>query len=431
MQGLHRPNILVIAMPSPLTGGGGLRALRSIKEYIKFFNTYLFIPWGLWDNKRLLSESMDYLNELKSIGVKIIGFSSIPNIVYKISELFNSKTLPLDLTLTFPNITSILTGRHSFDAVVVLHEVWDAVYSGHVLAEYYNVPSLVLLQLPPFYGSQERFLNILKSFLLWRSLINDKFIKKIFYQIITLSKNEVEHYLYRSRYEKILSKYSIILGVSKAIVYEMGEKWFNKILSLDPGVSLDEKDLEIMGEIKSRVREKENYIVFGGRASVDKGLVDALLVYKVLTNYHQDLKLVFTGRITPRLLFYIRKICRKLGIENKIVFTGFVSREKRFEIVAKSRLMIYPSHVDAFPYAVLESLHLGTPVVAYKIPAIEMYYNRSYGVELVKEWDLEDLTVKSLDLLEKKIDHTEPPKIKSWREIMDEEIEIISRLVEK
>jgi glycosyltransferase involved in cell wall biosynthesis len=211
----------------------------------------------------------------------------------------------------------------------------------------------------------------------------------------------------------------------------MGEKWFNKILSLDPGVSLDEKDLEIMREIKSRAREKENYIVFGGRASVDKGLVDALLVYKVLTKYHPDLKLVFTGKTTSRLLFYIRKICRKLDIENKIVFTGYVSREKRFEIVAKSRLMIYPSHVDAFPYAVLESLHLGTPVVAYKIPAIEMYYNRSFGVELVKEWDLEDLTVKSLDLLEKKIDHTEPPKIKSWREIMDEEIEIISRLIEK
>lgn len=431
MQSLHRPNILVVATPSPLTGGGGLRALRSIKEYIKFFNTYLFIPWGFWDNKKLLSESMDYLHELKSIGVKIIGFSSIPYIVYKISELFNSKTLPIDFAFTFPHITSVLINKHRFDAIVVLHEGWDAVYSGHVLAEHYNIPSLVLLQLPPFYGSRERFLNILKSFLLWRSFINDKFIEKIFYHIATLLKYKAEHYLYKSRYEKILSKYSLILGVTKAVATEMGERWFNKILSLDPGVSLDEKDLEMMREIKSRIREKENYIVFGGRASVEKGLVDALLVYKVLTKYHPDLKLVFTGKTTSRLLFYIRKICRKLGIENKIVFTGFVSREKRFEIVARSRLMIYPSHVDSFSYAVLESLHLGTPVVAYKIPAIEMYYNRSFGVELVKEWDLEDLTVKSLDLLEKKIDHTEPPKIKSWREIMDEEIEIISRLIEK
>jgi glycosyltransferase involved in cell wall biosynthesis len=114
-------------------------------------------------------------------------------------------------------------------------------------------------------------------------------------------------------------------------------------------------------------------------------------------------------------------------MENKVIFTGFVPREKRFEIVAKAKLMLYPSHVDAFPYAVLESLYLGTPVVAYKIPAIEIYYSRSPGVELVEEWDLEALAIKTMDLLERKVEVIELPKIKSWKEVMSEEVEIISK----
>jgi glycosyltransferase involved in cell wall biosynthesis len=75
----------------------------------------------------------------------------------------------------------------------------------------------------------------------------------------------------------------------------------------------------------------------------------------------------------------IAKACKKLGIENKVVFTGFVPREKRFEIVAKARLMLYPSHVDSFSYAVLESLHLGTPVWATEYQALEIYYSKCSG----------------------------------------------------
>jgi glycosyltransferase involved in cell wall biosynthesis len=113
---------------------------------------------------------------------------------------------------------------------------------------------------------------------------------------------------------------------------------------------------------------------------------------------------------------YIKRACKKLDIEDKVVITGFVPREKRFEIVAKARLMLYPSHVDAFPYAVLESLHLGTPVVGYRIPALEIYYSKCPGVELVEEGDVEALTVKAIEVLEKCVKAVEPPKIKSWRD---------------
>jgi glycosyltransferase involved in cell wall biosynthesis len=123
---------------------------------------------------------------------------------------------------------------------------------------------------------------------------------------------------------------------------------------------------------------------------------------------------VFTGRISPEIYSYIRRALRRLGVEDKVVFTGFVSREKRFEIVAKAKLMLYPSHVDSY---------LGTPVVGYRIPALEIYYSKCPGVELVEEGDVEALTVKAINVLEKGEDAVEPPKIKSWKEVISEEID--------
>ena len=44
----------------------------------------------------------------------------------------------------------------------------------------------------------------------------------------------------------------------------------------------------------------------------------------------------------------IKKIIRKLGIENKVMLTGFVFRKEILEIVARAKLMLYPSHKDAY-----------------------------------------------------------------------------------
>jgi hypothetical protein len=52
----------------------------------------------------------------------------------------------------------------------------------------------------------------------------------------------------------------------------------------------------------------------------------------------------------------------------------------------------------------------------YRIPALEIYYSRCLGVELVEEGDAEALTVKAIEILEKGVEAVEPLKIKSCRD---------------
>jgi glycosyltransferase involved in cell wall biosynthesis len=422
--------ILVISSPSPVTGGG-LRALRSLLEYVKYFDAYLFIPWSLWSNKQLLRKSLNYVCELRNAGIRFGGFSSIPNTLQLITRILKSRIAETLFPLFVPKIVHIDVGMIKYDAVVVLHEVWDAVYSGYILAKVFDVPAMVLLHDPPFYGSSKRFENILKALALWRKIQSVDVVRELIFEIELYTRMKSTAFLYKLRYEKILRNYKLVLGVTKATAVEMGSEWVDMMQYFDPGVSLDDEDLEIIKSVRSKVREKQDYIVFGGRPIAEKGLAEALITFKFISKYFPHLKLLFTGRISPEIYSRIKRASKRLGIENKVVFTGFVPREKRFEIVAKAKLMLYPSHVDAFSYAVLESLHLGTPVVAYKIPALEIYYGKSPGVELVEEGDIEALTVKAIDVLEKSVEAIEPPKLKSWREIMDEEIEIIRKLTSK
>jgi glycosyltransferase involved in cell wall biosynthesis len=79
---------------------------------------------------------------------------------------------------------------------------------------------------------------------------------------------------------------------------------------------------------------------------------------------------------------------------------------------------------------VLEALNLKTPVVAYDIPALRIYYNNLEGVTLVKESDIEALAQKSVEAIENRHVNVETPKIvKTWDNIMDEETSLIKKFV--
>jgi len=119
-----------------------------------------------------------------------------------------------------------------------------------------------------------------------------------------------------------------------------------------------------------------------------------------------------------------------LGIEDKVVFTGFVPREERLRIVREAKLMLYPSHVDAYPYAVVESL-LGTPIVAYDIPAIDIYFRDLEGVRVVRELDVEAMTDEAIDVLTGGRVEVEPPRLRPWDEIIEEEVGLIRRVAGK
>ncbi|MEM2234196.1 MAG: glycosyltransferase [Desulfurococcaceae archaeon] len=416
-------NMIVVAMPFPHVGGGGYRALISIREYKKRgINPFLILPWG--SNFQLTAQEKLFL--LRE-GLRVYGSAMLPRVFSfrfplrrSLAELYTSRCLP---AVKIEIDRDIASNSH---CIMSMHEGVDAITTCLRIGEIFSLKRIILLQLPPFYGDLQRLKNIEEAHYLWLEAIKG-FRAHALWSIVM----EVRRGISRG-VKRLLNDFDLILAVSKSIPMEMGREWFNKVVPLDPGVALSHEDILLINNVLRRTREKEKIVVFGGRPSSEKGLIEALIAFReIRRNCSQDLKLAITGRILDEDLRRIRAFCNKQGIKDNVLFYGFLPREERLTIVAKSMVMLYPSHVDAFSYAVLESLHLNTPVVAYDIPALRIYYSGLEGITLVKESDIEALAQKSIEIIERKDIHVEKPKFtKSWDEIMDEETKLIKSIIE-
>ena len=147
---------------------------------------------------------------------------------------------------------------------------------------------------------------------------------------------------------------------------------------------------------------KDDYLVFYARMHPEKGIFELPKIIKVLRDeYDGDVRLKVMGAFPNdgvRRVFF--SLVRRYGVENNIEYLGFVSEEEKHEIVAKAKVLIYPSHSDWFSLVILESLALGTPVVAYDIPGPKSVFSDSPGVLFVKEFDVRGFALMVAHVLE-------------------------------
>lgn len=106
-----------------------------------------------------------------------------------------------------------------------------------------------------------------------------------------------------------------------------------------------------------KLSENDHVLLFAGRLSHEKGIMDIVDIYPELMKNIPNLKIVFagTGPAENQL---------KEALPNAI-FTGWVPNNKLPSIYSSADLLILPSKFDTFSCVVLESISCGTPVVAY------------------------------------------------------------------
>jgi len=352
--------------------------------------------------------------------------STSKNFLYRLPLRKSIAQMLATLNLLKTKIAIESERNFKFHCVMSMHESLDSIATAFKIGETFSLKRIVLLQLPPFYKNEERRKRIEEAENLWFKIVYpDPLLREAWKFLLEKIERSCQKTI-----KKLLNRFDLIIAVSRAIPSEMGEEWFNKVISLDPGVALSNEDARLINRILRRTKGKDRIVILG-TAGPKKGLIEGLIAWRyILKSINQDYKLQVTGNIQPNILNRLNVFCQKLGLEDKVLFTGFVSREKRLSLIAKSKLMIYPSHVDAFPYTVLEALNLKTPVVAYDIPALRIYYNNLDGVTLVKESDIEALAQKSVETIENRHVNVETPKIvKTWDDIMDEETSLIKKFV--
>ncbi|QQS38629.1 glycosyltransferase family 4 protein [Candidatus Woesebacteria bacterium] len=137
-------------------------------------------------------------------------------------------------------------------------------------------------------------------------------------------------------------------------------------------------------------KEKDITITFLGALAKDKGIEDAIKTFALINQRAKEesdtknYKYWIIGKGGSDYVAYLTKLAKNLGIYEKTKFWGFVSEAKKFELLARSHILINPSILEGFGLVNIEANAVGTPVVAYTAPGLVDSVKDKYSGYLIK-----------------------------------------------
>jgi glycosyltransferase involved in cell wall biosynthesis len=118
---------------------------------------------------------------------------------------------------------------------------------------------------------------------------------------------------------------------------------------------------EAIAAVRARYGLPEHFILYVGTIEPRKNLTALLEAFHHLLATH-DLRLVFVGKKGWLYEGFFRRL-RELGLEDRVIFTGYVPDEDLPAIYSAADLFVFPSLYEGFGLPVLEAMACGTPVV--------------------------------------------------------------------
>lgn len=189
---------------------------------------------------------------------------------------------------------------------------------------------------------------------------------------------------------------------------EFAEKAKKKIHIIPLGVDISRFTCtEDKESIRARYGLKSKFIVlFAGRLVEVKGCEYLIQGFRTVIDSFKDVQLIIIG--TGPLEESLKKKVRELGLEEYVVFKGFVENSSVHDYYLMADIVVVPSIVDSdgfqegFPVVLIESLAAGRAIISTKTKGImEAIQDRHNGI-LVDQKDADKISDALLELLRDK-----------------------------
>jgi glycosyltransferase involved in cell wall biosynthesis len=146
-----------------------------------------------------------------------------------------------------------------------------------------------------------------------------------------------------------------------------------------------------------------NYFLYLGTLKPNKNIPFLIKSYSLLLkdkNYTLPTKLVIAGK-KGWLFDEIFATVKKEGIENRVVFTDFVTEEQKWTLYQNAITSILPSTYEGFGIPAIESMKVGTPVIVSNIPPFKEVVKD--GGLFINPYNESDLCQKMVEIINPKI----------------------------
>jgi glycosyltransferase involved in cell wall biosynthesis len=239
------------------------------------------------------------------------------------------------------------------------------------------------------------------------------FFKNIFYRLV------IKHAIQKSKTVITMAEYT-----KKEIVKEFNCP-LEKIEVIYEGVTKLEQGSEIVDLKEYNITKK--YVLYVGNAYPHKNLE---FLIKSWQNFKKDYQLVLVGK---KDYFYQRleKLIKELGLEEKIILTGYLLDSKLASFYQQAQSYVFPSLCEGFGLPPLEAMQFSLPVLVSNTSCLPEILGDSALYFYPKDQDdfLEKLNtiISNEELREKLIINSQKLLLKyNWKTMVEETLRVYS-----
>lgn len=136
--------------------------------------------------------------------------------------------------------------------------------------------------------------------------------------------------------------------------------------------------------------------VFQGRFHPQKGALELIDIWKLVVDKKKDAKLIMIG--DGPLMERVKGKVKREKLEKNVKLTGYLfDGPQKYEIFARSKLVVHPAFYDSGGMAAAEAMAFGLPCVGFNLKSYESYYPK--GMVKVPIGNLEGFAGEILNLL--------------------------------
>lgn len=171
--------------------------------------------------------------------------------------------------------------------------------------------------------------------------------------------------------------------------------------------------------------------IFVGRLVSDKGVLETLRIFEEICSRDTEAKFAFVGGGDAKTIRTLKQEIVKRNIEKNVSLLGYVGeREELFELMKRSKVFVYPTHLESWGIVVGEALACGLPVICYDLPPFRELFNCE-AVRMCKEGNTDQMIAETEGLIKNPAERNRLGEIArdfvkrySWEEVAKREAQI-------
>ncbi|OGQ98719.1 MAG: hypothetical protein A2505_02040 [Deltaproteobacteria bacterium RIFOXYD12_FULL_55_16] len=209
--------------------------------------------------------------------------------------------------------------------------------------------------------------------------------------------NRMWQYLYTNYFYKCFNG-MLVISQPLYVYFKQKIRCNAELLLVPIIVDIDEFKMSVQEGMPSSI------VYCGNFTQSQDGVLTLLEAFKSVTERFDQVSLCLVGDTVSKVdKENVLNLIKKLSIEDKVVLTGYVSREKLRELLCQATVLVLakPSSLQAdycFPSKLAEYLATGNPVVVTKVGVIQEYLFDGDNAFLV-EPDSPDVLAKKLEFV--------------------------------